>query len=106
MLSIGEEENKYCIYRHTCPSGKVYIGQTKKKPRDRWANGRGYIGSPKFYNSKSVLLYTKDGEFVAKFVSTVACAEFLKTSSSNISAAIRDNRLICKKKYKVVYANT
>ena len=62
--------------------------------------------SMKGKNSKSVLLYTKDGEFVAKFVSTVACAEFLKTSSSNISAAIRDNRLICKKKYKVVYANT
>ena len=51
MSKITKEVNKYCIYRHTCPSGKVYIGQTKKKPQDRWAHGKGYISSPKFYNS-------------------------------------------------------
>lgn len=33
----------YIIYRHKTPNGKVYIGQTKKAPHDRWkANGSGY----------------------------------------------------------------
>lgn len=33
----------YIIYRHKTPNGKVYIGQTKKAPHDRWkANGLGY----------------------------------------------------------------
>lgn len=30
------------IYKHTSPSGKVYIGQTCRKPEYRWDNGRGY----------------------------------------------------------------
>lgn len=34
--------NSYCIYRHISPSGKVYIGQTYKKPEERWRNGKGY----------------------------------------------------------------
>ena len=38
------EERPYCIYKHTSPSGKVYIGQTyKKNLNDRWgSNGNGY----------------------------------------------------------------
>ena len=31
-----------CIYKHTSPSGKVYIGQTCQKPENRWQNGNGY----------------------------------------------------------------
>ena len=31
-----------CIYKHTSPSGKVYIGQTCQKPENRWNNGNGY----------------------------------------------------------------
>ena len=43
---------KYIIYKHTSPSGKVYIGQTCKPiPNNRWQNGNGYIGSPLFYNA-------------------------------------------------------
>ena len=34
--------NNICIYKHTSPSGKVYIGQTGQKPENRWNNGRGY----------------------------------------------------------------
>ena len=36
------QEKEYCIYKHTAPNGKVYIGQTCKKPTERWANGFGY----------------------------------------------------------------
>lgn len=34
--------NNICIYKHTSPSGKVYIGQTNQKPEYRWDNGKGY----------------------------------------------------------------
>lgn len=32
----------YTIYKHTTPSGRVYIGQTKLTPSLRWKNGVGY----------------------------------------------------------------
>lgn len=43
----------YHIYKHTSPSGKVYIGKTcYKYPHWRWKkNGEGYIGSPYFYKA-------------------------------------------------------
>lgn len=45
------EENNYVVYRHTSPSGKVYIGITSLKPEKRWRNGEGYKGCYKFYNA-------------------------------------------------------
>ena len=36
-------EKTYCVYKHTSPSGKVYIGMTcKDPPEKRWSNGNGY----------------------------------------------------------------
>lgn len=32
----------YSVYKHTSPSGKVYIGITCQKPANRWDNGHGY----------------------------------------------------------------
>lgn len=32
----------YSVYKHTSPSGKVYIGITKQEPNRRWQNGFGY----------------------------------------------------------------
>lgn len=32
----------YTLYKHTSPSGKVYIGITSRKPEYRWNHGRGY----------------------------------------------------------------
>lgn len=43
-------EKKYCVYKHTTPSGKVYIGITGRDPYVRWRNGTGYSGS-KYFNS-------------------------------------------------------
>lgn len=34
--------DKYIVYRHTSPSGKVYIGITKRRPKERWERGLGY----------------------------------------------------------------
>lgn len=34
--------HKYCVYKHTSPSGKVYIGITGQNPLQRWRHGEGY----------------------------------------------------------------
>ena len=39
----------YCVYKHTCPNGKVYIGITCQKPIYRWNNGEGYKCNNHFY---------------------------------------------------------
>ena len=35
----------YLVYKHTSPSGKVYIGITSRTASRRWKCGKGYIGS-------------------------------------------------------------
>lgn len=44
------KEREYCVYKHTTPNGKVYIGQTCRQPDIRWANGFGYKHQM-FYNA-------------------------------------------------------
>lgn len=41
----------YRVYKHTSPSGKVYIGITCKKPEYRWNHGRGYWQNSHFTNA-------------------------------------------------------
>lgn len=44
--------DKYRVYKHVTPNGKVYIGITSKDPLERWRNnGRGYSGNKHFYNA-------------------------------------------------------
>lgn len=33
----------WIVYKHTSPSGKVYIGITNQPANKRWKNGMGYI---------------------------------------------------------------
>lgn len=42
---------KYCVYKHTSPNGKVYIGQTCQKPENRWKHGKGYLNNKYFYHA-------------------------------------------------------
>ena len=44
-------ENKYCVYKHTAPNGKVYIGITCQNPLRRWNNGKGYAENSYFSNA-------------------------------------------------------
>ena len=38
------KDNNYCVYIHTSPSGKKYVGQTRRTPEKRWGNdGSGYL---------------------------------------------------------------
>lgn len=41
----------YCIYKHTSPNGKVYIGQTCKNTNTRWSNGYGYRNQSYFWRA-------------------------------------------------------
>lgn len=45
------KEKTYCVYKHTTPSGKIYIGITSRNPKSRWANGNGYKNSRHFFNA-------------------------------------------------------
>jgi len=45
-------DNNYCVYKHTTPNGKVYIGLTGREPYKRWKNGYGYKKSnPHFWSA-------------------------------------------------------
>lgn len=47
-----KEDNKWCVYKHTSPSGKVYIGITSQGIKKRWGNnGRCYRTQNVFYNA-------------------------------------------------------
>lgn len=38
----------FCVYKHTSPNGKVYIGITKDNPENRWRSGKGYYQNVHF----------------------------------------------------------
>ena len=45
-------ENNYFVYIHINKiNKKVYVGITKQIPENRWANGKGYKDSPRFWNA-------------------------------------------------------
>jgi group I intron endonuclease len=44
-------EHDYCVYMHTFPNGKRYIGITCCKPNRRWQNGYGYVNQPVIHNA-------------------------------------------------------
>ena len=46
-----KKDKRYCVYKHTAPNGKVYIGQTCKVPSSRWSNGNGYKQNAYFWNA-------------------------------------------------------
>ena len=37
--------DSYCVYQHTSPDGKVYIGVTRQDPQARWCGGFGYASN-------------------------------------------------------------
>lgn len=41
----------YCVYKHTSPHGKVYIGITSLPPRRRWQCGWGYRENTHFFSA-------------------------------------------------------
>lgn len=48
----------YCVYKHTFPNGKIYIGITGQKPNQRWDNGKGYVGQSRI--ARAIIEYGWD----------------------------------------------
>lgn len=48
---------KYVVYKHTSPSGKVYIGITCRKPEYRWNKGKGYREKDQLYFFRAIQKY-------------------------------------------------
>ena len=44
----NRSKDVYCVYIHTSPSNKNYVGITSQEPKKRWRNGSGYRHSPVF----------------------------------------------------------
>lgn len=42
---------EWSVYKHTSPSGKVYIGITHQKPENRWLYGYGYKNNEHFWKA-------------------------------------------------------
>lgn len=38
-----------CVYRHTAPDGRMYIGVAQEPAKIRWANGKGYKNNAEFW---------------------------------------------------------
>lgn len=45
------DKKNYYVYKHTSPSGKIYIGITQQKPTKRWGSGANYDYNTHFINA-------------------------------------------------------
>lgn len=72
----------YCVYKHTSPNGKVYIGVTSTSTKRRWGNGSGYVHNEHFY--RAIQKYGWDN-FTHEILSTGLSAE---------DAAVEERQLI------------
>lgn len=41
----------FCVYKHTAPNGKIYIGITSQRPEDRWGHGANYRDNEYFFRA-------------------------------------------------------
>ena len=87
-------ERKWLVYKHTSPSGKVYIGITCRLPEIRWNKGLGYKSSPRFF-----LAIIKYGWENIKH-------EILETNLSEEKAKLKEIELIKFYKSKKLSYNT
>ena len=39
---LSDNANNWCVYIHTAPNGKRYVGITSQSVKERWRNGNGY----------------------------------------------------------------
>jgi hypothetical protein len=42
-------EKTWCVYKHTSPDGRSYIGIAQEPAKIRWSNGKGYKDNPVFW---------------------------------------------------------
>ena len=78
----------YCVYRHTSPSGKVYIGITGQAPERRWQNGSGYSNNKLF--SRAIKKYGWDA-FVHEILHKVDTKQEAETLERKLIAEHKSN---------------
>lgn len=57
---MQKEEANTILYKHTTPSGKVYVGITNQIPEHRWNNGKGYFNVEKSPFKSAIIKYGWD----------------------------------------------
>jgi group I intron endonuclease len=50
-VKVEDKEQCWCVYMHTSPSGKKYVGITSKDTKERWKQGSTYKGCVAFQNA-------------------------------------------------------
>lgn len=78
---MNEQQANYCVYRHTSPTGKVYIGITQQKPADRWKGGLGYKQNAHFF--RAIIKHGWDN-----FQHDVLCTGFDKDTAYEVERAL------------------
>lgn len=108
----------YSVYKHTTPSGKIYIGITKQKPVKRWLHGKGYASQPYFFNAilkygwdniKHEVLFTELTREEAEAKEVELIAEYKSNQRAfgyNVDRGGRVNRMSDETKEKIRKANT
>lgn len=76
-------EKKFCVYKHTFPNGKVYIGITSQIPEDRWCKGKGYASQKIIYSA--ILHYGWEN-----IVSEIVCSNLDVTKAEEIEKELID----------------
>lgn len=83
-------DRKYVVYKHTSPSGKVYIGITCQKPSIRWGLcGQNYSGSKYFW--KAIQKYGWDN-FKHEILAEGLTQSKAKAEEVRLIAEYRSNR--------------
>lgn len=112
----------FCVYKHTSPNGKVYIGITCKKPEYRWNHGKAYWQNTHFSNAISLygwenfkheVLYSgltkedacvKEKELISKYRSNEFCYGYNRsTGGENPAEGVKQTEESIQKR---VLANT
>ena len=61
------EDKLFTVYRHTSPSGKVYIGITCQDVKNKYNRKSGF--SKGHYHMRNVLQFTKEGSLINTYIS-------------------------------------
>lgn len=77
------EDAIYTVYKITGPTGKVYIGCTKREPKKRWKYGNGYRSQPYFF--ADIEKYGWDA-----FKKEIVCEKLLKEGAENLEKFLVD----------------
>lgn len=83
-----KQDREYTVYKHTSPSGKVYVGITCQDVKRRWQNGFGYFNNE--YFTRAIVKYGWDN-FVHEILYTGLCLEEAKTKEKECIKLWRSN---------------